>query len=60
MLIAVAAVRAFPNQLAVILNDFDFAGITTALTVIRLGIEFGVHNVFVDVFYDCFCSLYVI
>ena len=52
-LIAVAAVRAFPDQLAVLLHDLYFAVIAASLTVIRFGVQFGVQNRFVDMPHQC-------
>ena len=40
ILIAVAAVGAFPHQLAVIFYDLDFAVIAANLTIIALGVQF--------------------
>ena len=48
ILIAVAAVGAFPHQLAVIFYDLDFAVIAANLTIIALGIQFCIHDIFVN------------
>ena len=49
VLVAVAAVRALPHQLAsLILNNLDLAVIATLLTEITLGVQLRVHNVIVD------------
>ena len=49
-LVAVAADRALPDQLTgIVLDDHDLAVIAAALTVIALGVEFGVHDVVVDI-----------
>ena len=51
-LIAVAADRALPDQLAgIVLDDHDLAVITAALAVVALGVELGVHDVLIDVFH---------
>ena len=52
VLITVAAIRAFPDELPVILNDADFAVETAALAEIALRIELGIHDVVIDEFHD--------
>ena len=52
-LVAVAADRALPDQLAgIVLDDHDLSVIAAALTVITLGVELGVHDVVVDIFHN--------
>lgn len=52
-LVAIAAVRAFPDQLsAVICYDSDFTVIAATFTVIALGVQFCIHNVIVDMLHD--------
>ena len=49
VLVAVAAVRALPHQLAsLILNNLDLAVIATLLTEITLGVQLRIHNIIVD------------
>ena len=49
ILIGIAAIRAFPNQLAVvILAYFDLAVIPASLAVIALCIKLGVHYIIVN------------
>ena len=49
ILIPVSAVRALPYQFVVfIFHDLDFAFIAAFLTVVGFGIQFGIHNVVVD------------
>ena len=45
-LITVAAVRAFPDQLAVLLGDLYLSVKAAGLTVIRLGVQLGIQNCF--------------
>ena len=50
ILIVVAAVGAFPDQLAVLIgNDLNLAVKTTLLAVITLGIQLSVHDIVVNV-----------
>ena len=51
-LIPVAALGAFPNQLSVIFLDLDFAVEAAYLAVVRLGIQFRVHDVLIDELHD--------
>ena len=52
VLVTVMAVRAFPHQLAVILDDLDLAVVAAHLAVVALGVELGVHDVLVDELHD--------
>ena len=52
LLVAVAAVRALPHQLAVVLDDLDLAVVAAHLAIIALGVELRVHDVVVDVPHD--------
>lgn len=47
-LIAVAALRALPDELAVVFHDLDLTIVATHLAVIALGVELSVHDVLVD------------
>ena len=47
-LVGVAAVRAFPDQLAVILNDLDLAVKAALLALIGFGIQLGIHDIVVN------------
>ena len=46
-LIAVAAVRTFPDQLAVLLGDLYFTVIAAGLTVIRFGVQLCIQDCFI-------------
>jgi len=59
-LVTVAAVGALPDELAVILHDLDLTVVATALAVVRLGVELGVHDVVVDVLHDADDGLEVV
>ena len=48
VLVTVAALGAFPHQLAVVLDDLDLAVVAAALAVVGLGVQLGVHDVVVD------------
>ena len=48
VLVAVVALGALPHQLAVLLDDLDLAVVAAHLAVVALGVELGVHDVFVD------------
>jgi hypothetical protein len=49
-LITVAAVRAFPDKLSVIISLYlDLARVAALLAEVALRIEFGIHDVVVDV-----------
>ena len=52
VLVAVMAVRAFPHQLAVVLDDLDLAVVAAHLAVVALGVELGVHDVLVNELHD--------
>ena len=52
VLVAVVALGALPNQLAVLLHDLDLAVVAADLTVIALGVQLGVHDVLVDKLHD--------
>ena len=47
-LVAVVAVGALPDQLAVVLDDLDLAVVAAHLAVIALGVELGIHDVVID------------
>ena len=47
-LVAVMAMRAFPKKLSVLFHDSDFPVVAANLTVIALGIQFGVHDIIVN------------
>ena len=47
-LITVTTMRAFPHQLAIVFDNLDFPVETAYLTVVALGVEFGIHDVIVD------------
>ena len=51
-LVAVMAMRAFPKKLSVLFHDSDFPVVAANLTVIALGIQFGVHDIIVNVAHD--------
>ena len=57
VLIAVSAVGAFPDELAVlVVYDLDLSVVSAYLAVIALGVELCVHDVIVDVLHyrnDC-------
>ena len=47
-LVTVAALRAFPDELAVVLDDLDFTIVSAAAAIIRLGVQLSVHDIVVD------------
>lgn len=50
ILVAVATLRAFPYELTVVVsNDLNLAIVSTALAIITLSVELGVHDVLIDV-----------
>ena len=49
VLVAVAAVRALPDELAVILDDLNLTVVAALLAIITLGVKLGVHDVIVDI-----------
>lgn len=52
ILVAVATVRAFPDQLAgVVGHDLDLTVVAAYLAVVALGVEFRVHDIVVDEFH---------
>ncbi len=54
VLVGVAAIRAYPDELAVFVSlNPNLAVIAAHLAVVALGIELGVHDVVVNVFHDC-------
>ena len=59
-LVAVAAVRALPDELAIILDDLDLSVVAALLAIVALGVELGVHDVVVDVLQQAHNSLEVI
>ena len=48
LLVPVAAVGAFPDQLAVILHRLDLTVKAAHLAVVALGVQLGIHDVVVD------------
>ena len=52
VLIGVAALGAFPDELAVFLNDLDLAVPAADLAVVALGVQLGVDDVVVDELHD--------
>ena len=48
VLVTVPTLGAFPDQLAAVLDNFDFAVETAHLAVVALGVQFGVHDVIID------------
>ena len=52
VLIGVAALGAAPDELAVIFNDLNFTVPAADLTVIALGVQFGVDDVVINEFHD--------
>ena len=51
-LIGIAAVGADPNKLAVIFLNLNLAVKTAFLTVVGLGVQFGLHDVVVDILHQ--------
>ena len=51
-LVGIAALGAFPDQLAIILSDFDLAIEATALAVITLGVQLGIDDMLVHIFHE--------
>ena len=60
VLVAVVALGALPNQLAVLLHDADLAVVAAHLAVVALGVQFSVHDVLVDELHHLDDSLKVI
>ncbi len=52
VLVAVVALGAFPDQLAVLGHDLDLAVVAADLAVVTLGVQLGVHDVLVDELHD--------
>ena len=52
VLVTVVALGALPDQLAVFLDDADLAVVTADLAVVALGVQFSIHDVFVDELHD--------
>lgn len=52
ILVTVAAVRADPNELAVLFDNLDFSVVAADLAVVTLGVELGIHDVVVDELHD--------
>ena len=52
VLVAVVALGAFPDQLAVLRHDLYLAVVAADLAVVTLGVQFGVHDVLVDELHD--------
>ena len=48
VLVAVVALGAFPDQLAVLGHDLDLAVVAADLTVVGLRVELGIDDVIVD------------
>ena len=60
-LVGVAALRAFPDELSVVVfYNLDFAGVAALLAAVRFCVELGVHDVFVDVLQNCHNSRNVV
>ena len=52
-LIAIMAMRTFPYEFPrFVVHDLNFPVVTAYLTIVALGIELGVHDVFIDEFHD--------
>ena len=47
-LVAVATLGAFPDELAIVFDDLNFTIVSAAAAIIRLGVQFGVHDVIID------------
>ena len=60
LLVAVAAMRALPHQLAVVLHNLNLAVEAALLAVIALGVQLRVHDVVVDVLHDADDGLEVV
>ena len=60
VLVAVVALGALPNQLAVLLHDADLAVVAAHLAVVALGVQLSVHDVLVDELHHLDDSLKVI
>ena len=52
VLVAVVALGAFPDQLAVLGHDLDLAVVAADLAVVALGVQLGVHDVLIDELHD--------
>ena len=52
VLVAVVALGAFPDQLAVLRHDLDLTVVAADLAVVTLGVQLGVHDVLVDELHD--------
>ena len=52
VLVAVVALGALPDQLAVLGHDLDLAVVAADLAVVALGVQLGIHNVVVDELHD--------
>ena len=52
VLVAIVALGAFPDQLAVLGHDLDLAVVAADLAVVTLGVQLGVHDVLVDELHD--------
>ena len=59
-LVAITTMRAFPHQLTIVLDNLDFPVETAYLTVVALGVEFGIHDVIVDKLHYTTNSLQVV
>ena len=51
-LVAVFTARALPNEFPVFFHDLDFTVETAYLAVIALGVQFRVHDIFIDELHD--------
>ena len=49
-LIAVVAVRAFPEKLSVFFDDFDFVVPTADFAIVRFSVHFGIHDSLMNIF----------
>ena len=59
-LVAVAAMRALPNQLSVVFDDLNLAVEATFLAIVALGVQLCLHDVVVDVLHHTDNGLQVV
>ena len=52
VLVAVMALGALPDQLAVLRHNLNFTVVAADLAVVALGVQFGIHDVLVDELHD--------
>ena len=60
VLVAVVALGALPDQLAVLRHNLNFTVVAADLAVVALGVQFGIHDVLVDELHDLDNGLEVI